>query len=364
MLIGIDASRIAKRERTGTEEYSYQLVKHLAEIDQKNDYVLYSSKKLPEEFSKGLPKNFKTNIIPLPKLWSQVRLSLEMLLRPPDVLFVPAHVLPLIHVKKSVVTIHGLEYEYFPEAYSGFALWYLRFSTKFALKYAKRIIAVSKNTKNDLIKFYRADPRKIRVIYHGFGNFGFDPMSDEEFFSKFDLKKGKYFLYLGRLEKRKNIINLIKAYNLFRNKFGNYLKLVLGGNAGYGYEEIKDEIGKSKYRRDIVETGFISNSQKNSFFKNAAVFVYPTFYEGFGLPILESFFAETPVVCGRVASLPEIASDAAIYIVPESEISIAKGMMRAISLREKLLQPMKMQLKKFSWKKSAEETLDCLEGWN
>ena len=161
MLIGIDASPLNRPQRTGTEWYTYHLILNLAKIDHLNQYLLYSPRPLGDEF-KILPANFKNKVLdwPLGKFWTQIRLSWEMLRRPPDVLFVPAHALPILLPKKSVTTVHDIGFERHPQYYRKLARWYLRFSTKFALKRASKIITVSQFTKKELLDVYLADEKQ------------------------------------------------------------------------------------------------------------------------------------------------------------------------------------------------------------
>jgi len=181
MNIGINAVAAFKEPRTGVEEYTYQLIKHLAMLGEakKHRFILYKDTKTDNR-NLSLSNNFKIKQLswPLP-MWTQIRLALEMTVNKPDVLFIPVHVLPLIRPKNSIVTIHGLEFEYYPKMYPLKHLKYLRWSTKYALKNASKIIAVSENTKKDLVDLYKVSDDKIKVIYEGY-NRKF-PISNFEF---------------------------------------------------------------------------------------------------------------------------------------------------------------------------------------
>jgi len=211
MTIGIDVSRASLSQKTGTERYSYYLIKYLALLDKKNQYLLYTNRPFIVDFY--LPKNFKIKILSQIRLWSLVRLSLEMILARPDVLFIPAHILPFFYPKKTVVTIHGLEYEYFPWVYSFLQRLYLRWSTKRAINRAKKIIAISETTKKDLIKFYQASEDQIIVIPLGIEPFVLDKNKSSLILKKYlGIKNSPYLLFLGRLEERKNLTRLISAF--------------------------------------------------------------------------------------------------------------------------------------------------------
>ncbi|MCK5122668.1 MAG: glycosyltransferase, partial [Candidatus Pacebacteria bacterium] len=225
MNIGIDASRAFEKEKTGIEEYSYQLIKNLAMMDLKSHQIfLYARKNLVIDFD--LPSNFKLKIISPNKFWTQIGLASEMMKNKPDVLFVPAYAVPQVHPSKTVVTIHGLEYKYFPECYSLKERMILEINTKLSIKLASKIIVPSENTKKDLIKFYGVEEGKINVVYHGVNSNwskGFSPkvkqnnlvqIRAEALTPKIEFN----VLFLGRLEKRKNIVNLVKAFELFKNQ--------------------------------------------------------------------------------------------------------------------------------------------------
>ena len=168
MLIGIDASRAFLRRRTGIEEYSYQVIRSLRDaVPKENRVVLYVRPGQRIDFE--IPRNWMVKKLWAPRFWTQVRLSLEMLFHPPDVLFVPAHTVPIIHPKDTVVTVHGLEYETFPEAYSFLERLYMGFSIRFSVRVASRVIAVSENTKRDLARLYGVPEGKMSVVYEGVG---------------------------------------------------------------------------------------------------------------------------------------------------------------------------------------------------
>ncbi|MFZ3031470.1 MAG: glycosyltransferase, partial [Candidatus Moraniibacteriota bacterium] len=218
MQVGIDASRAFLKRRTGIEEYAYQAIKHLRdELPADAEVVLYVRKKCSYFRGRGyasvpeidfeLPKNWRVRAIWAPRFWTQIGLSLEVLLHTPDVLFVPAHTVPLIHPRKTVVTIHGLEYEYCKEAYSFWERVYMHYSIMLSCKVASTVICVSQNTKRDVMKLYKVAEEKIRVISEGYESNvkNSPPKADQS-------RAGKpYLLFIGRLEERKNVVRMIEA---------------------------------------------------------------------------------------------------------------------------------------------------------
>ncbi len=375
MAIGIDASRAFQKNKTGIEEYSYQVIKHLREYLVNENVILYCNPAVDIVPDFELPKNWKIKNLRAPIFWTQIRLSLEMLFNKPDVLFVPAHTVPLIHPKNTIVTIHGLEYEFCPKAYSWFDRLYMRWSIRNSCKWAKRVIAVSENTKKDLVKLYKVLEKKISVIYEGIsippfipplirgGGGGGVDSSDKEGRRRVDEVFAPFFLFVGRLEERKNVRGIVEAFEILKNKYNIPHKLVLAGKFGYGGESIKHKIESSEYKKEIILPGYVSDEEKFELMKGAEAFLFPTFYEGFGLPILEAQSVGTPVVTSNVSSMPEVAGNGAILVDPKSPSAIAKAVYKLISdesYKNDIIEKGLENVKRFSWGKCAEEIADIL----
>lgn len=355
MIIGIHAKGAFKYERTGIEEYVYQIIKHFIMLDEAKNHIfrLFTPSARSTLF---LPPYFRIESLYSPFFWTQGRLSLTLMLQPPEVLFMPANFLPLWHPKKSFVTIHGLEFEYYPEAYSPNQLAYLRNGTHRAVRHAWRIFAPSEATKHDLIKFYKADAEKIVVIPHGVN-------SQVAYHHRYPPIDEKYILFVGRLEKKKNVTRIIKAYSILKEKYRISHKLVLVGSPGYGFEEIEKAIGETIYKTDIVLTGYISHEEKESFFKYADVFVFPSLYEGFGMAVLEAQIRQVPVVTSSIASIKEIAGESALLVDPLGVEELTEAVYSVISdaeTRKKLVALGLKNIQKYSWFKCAKQTLDAL----
>lgn len=362
MKIGIDCSRSAKTEQTGTERYSTQIIKHLGKIDYKNQYILYTPKDIKYKLGK-IPKNFIQRIIPFTKLWTQVRLSWEMIKdkNKLDVLFVPSHTIPIIHPKKTVVTVHDLGFLHFPELYSSFELRYQKFGLDMALKHATQIITPSLYTKKDIVKNFGLDPKKITVIYHGYN----DKLYKPRIYPKTE-QENPYILYIGRLEDKKNTVGLIETYALLRREPKIKHKLVLAGKPGHGYEKVKEAIEKlpAEIKNDVVELGYVEEKEMLSWLKNADIFFFPSYFEGFGLPIIEAMACGVPVVASNVTSIPEVAGSAAILVDPHKPFEMAVALSKLINdskLRKALVSKGKVRASMFSWDKAAEQTLEVLE---
>ncbi|MBU0722205.1 glycosyltransferase family 4 protein [Patescibacteria group bacterium] len=420
MIIGIDASRANRKFKTGTEWYSYYLITELAKIDSKNQYILYTDKPLIGgladlaaeddsansgeinkrgwQISKSPFGNFRVKILkwPFTYFWTQIRLSYEMLIHRVDILFIPAHTLPIIHPKKSIVTIHDIGFEHFAKLYSSDQIgpasgltskvlnflaklftWgkfqpnildYHRWSTKFALKNAKIIIAVSEFTKQELVELYKADAKKIKVIYNGFNGQLYRQISDQEkikqVLNKYDIKT-PYIFYVGRLEKKKNTAKLVEAYAIMRQKFGDIKhKLVLAGSAGFGFDEVKYIISEFNFEENIIITGWIPEADMPYIYNGAALFVFPSLYEGFGIPLLQAMACRVPIAASNTASIPEVVKNSALLFNPENKQDMAEKMAKLLldkQLSGELVNRGFARSKDFSLAKCAQETLALME---
>jgi len=370
MLIALNASAAFKEPRTGVEEYTYQLIKHLTLLkeNRKHRFILYVNPALRKKLDFSLPKNF--SLKPLKwfgPAWTQIRLAAELFSTKIDVLFIPVHILPLIHPQKSVVVIHGLEYEYYPKMYPGWFRKYLAWSTKYALSRARKIIAVSENTKKDLIKLYQGKPEKIEVVYHGIEKSNFKSQKSKfKKKSKSQIKSQnfKYILCLGRIELKKNILGVVEAFDILKEKYNLPHWLILAGPIGFGYQKIKERIQKSKFKKQIIETGYLTETEKQKFLSQADIFLFPSFYEGFGLPILEAQVQGVPIVTSNLSSMPEIAGQGAVLIDPHKPSEIAEAVYliaQSKKIQEELIEKGFQNVKRFSWLKCARETLKVLE---
>lgn len=424
MIIGIDASRANREAKTGTEWYAYFLIRNFAVLDKDNQYILYTDKPLTGGLSDLRPEydasskqeekieydsngyqiiksphgNFKAKVLawPLKYFWTLGGLSLEMLLRRPDVLFVPSHALPLVHPRCTIVTIHDIGFlkdaKLFAKdsigadtgrfrllvnllvkvftfgRYGANTFDYLRWSTRYALKHASRIISVSYFTKMELLNFYRVPEGKIKVVYNGYSKELYNVIENKQetdrILEHYGIEK-PYIFYIGRLEKKKNITNLIEAYAMLRDRYEHIKhKLVLVGSASYGYDEIKYITREFDIIDEVIMPGWLDEEIIPHIYNGADLFVFPSRYEGFGIPLLEAMACGVPVAASRVTSIPEIAGDAAVYFHPDYALSISDAMYQALSddsLRQANREKGLKRVTNFSWQKCAEETLQVIK---
>ncbi|MEK7651869.1 MAG: glycosyltransferase family 1 protein [Patescibacteria group bacterium] len=364
MKIGIEAERANIDNPTGVEHYAQQLILAISKQDLENEYVLYLRTK-PSKWMEQLPKNFKIKVMPFPMFWTQLRISWEMFVHPVDVLFIMASALPLVHPKNSVVTIHDLAWEFYPETFKRFMRLYLRFSTWFACKFASSIIAVSEQTKKDIVKTYKIPAQKISVIYHGFDLSTEMPAkaSEEKLLEEQEKVRTlpeKYILYISTLQPRKNVSGLIDAFIELKKEKQIEHSLVLVGGKGWLYKSIMQQI---KNHPEVIYCGY--GYDRFKYLKKADLLIQPSFYEGFGMSLLDAFAAGVPVACSNISSLPEVAGDAAIYFDPKNKQEMKSAIYAGITdraLHDSLKEKGTERLKNFTWKKCAEQTLLVLKG--
>ena len=366
MLVGIDASRAAVARRTGTENYSLHLIRGQLALEDGHRYRLYFNQP-PQQDLFGL--RAEQRVLTFPRLWTHVALSWEMRTAPPDLLFVPSHVLPLVHPRCCVATVHDLGYHYYPEAHTLFQNAYLRWSTRHNARASTLVLADSRATRQDLVHYYGTSPDKIRVVYPGRDE-SLAPVSDPALLAavraRYDLG-APYLLYVGTLHPRKNLVRLVQAYAHFLLQAATGATdtlLVLAGQKGWLYDEIEAEVRRLGLEGRVRLTGYVPDEDLPTLLSGALAFVFPSLYEGFGLPVLEAMACGTPVVCSQTSSLPEVAGDAALLVDPLDPEALAAALLRAVSdegLRRELVARGFEQAQRFSWGRCARESLAVLE---
>ena len=392
MIIGIDASRANLRERTGTEQYSFQILKNLVAADRKNRYVLYL-KDEPLDDLRSLGPNVTFRVLRWPPryLWSQIRLSLEMLVHRPDVLFIPAHTIPIIHPRNTVTTIHDLGFERNIDLYGKHAIGgrnlsktiltviarimtlgrygaseldYHRWSARFAASHARHLITVSEFSKQEIVQRYGVDANRISVIHHGFDAVTYRRPSKPEIDRVLAMTgvRRPYVTFVGRLERKKNVLALVKAFAEARTSLPA-LTLVLIGKIGFGWDEAASFITQRRLQSSVQLLGWQPNDSVASVIAGAQALVFLSEYEGFGMPILESFAIGTPVIGARKGSIPEVSGEAALLVDPHDPTAVAQAIERVThnaDIKERLIALGLERARSFSWKTAAEDTLAVL----
>jgi glycosyltransferase involved in cell wall biosynthesis len=286
----------------------------------------------------------------------------------PDIFFTPTHYAPRFSPVPTVITILDLAYLYFPEMFKKTDLFKLKNWTSRSVRNAKSIITISLSTKNDIIKEYHVPEEKVVVVYPGIKPTSYHhPQSCtmDTLQSKYQISKN-FILFVGTIQPRKNIARLIEAFakTLTQEKMPPDLQLVIVGKKGWLYEDIIKKPKELGIEEKVKFLDFVTDDELTVFYKNAICYVLPSLYEGFGLPVLEAMQHNCPVITSNVSSLPEAGGDAALYVNPEDVSDIADKMNMLIinkQLRQELIEKGKKQITKFSWEKTAKETLKILE---
>lgn len=383
MRLGIDCRTILNPgfgEQAGVGHYTYFLTQHLLRVDRENEYVLFFDEQIPQEaileLIAGRPKTtvrrfpFYAYRRALPFIYSHLLVPGFIARERLDLFHAPGGQLPFFHTGRSVITIHDLAIfdhpEWFPES------TFERFlSTRIllprAVQRAAKIIVPSKSTAKDLMRIFKISDQNISIIPHGVISPSLskpEVMSKEELCEKYHLG-GRYLLYLGTIEPRKNIPMLIRAFGKLRAS-GNFddLALVIAGARGWKYDEVFEEIEKINQQlapqMPVKYVGYVTTQEKLVLMKNASGFIYPSRYEGFGLPVLEAMSLGTPVITCNTSSLPEVVGEAGILIDPNDEDELVDAMKKLLNndpWRVILGQTGQVRATEFTWTKTAEQTL-------
>jgi glycosyltransferase involved in cell wall biosynthesis len=359
---------------SGVEIYILNLLKELFKIDKKNSYILFAN--ASSDQSRHLPhfncRNVKVIQTRIPNkilnlcLFLFNRPRIDRLIKSQgqfDLCFQPdLRPVSLSKGIKRVNVVHDLSFHHFPQFFSlKTRLWHRLLQPRKILKKSDAIIAVSDFTKTDLVNTYNIPAEKVTVIHEGINDRFCTNLTKkklDEVKLKYNLPD-KYFLFLATIEPRKNSVRLIDAFKIFKQKHENNLKLVMAGKTN---QKIFSSL-KLKKDPDIVFTGFIDENDKEAVYKLASALIYPSLYEGFGLPLLEAMKCGTPIITSNLSSMPEIVKNAAICIDPYKTDEIAEAMNNVMnpSAIHQLKQNMSHQINQYSWQKCAQKTLELFK---
>ncbi len=374
MLIGIDATRANKPAKTGVEWYAHHVIQELktCTTGDENSWILYSNAVLHGGLE-VLPENWYEVRMkwPFPIGWTQIRLSFELSRRTPDVLWMPGSTLPRFVPTHTVVTVHDVGFHRFPHLYKPHQVKIHEQAMKEIAKKAARILTVSEYAGREISETYGIDPGKIAITYLGIDHEAYRRIDDEagieDRLRRMQLPK-PFFIAIGRLEAKKNITTLIKAFNSFKARLGvgSPYHLALVGPRGFGYAAIADEIARSPYRSEIHETGYVPEADLPYLLNAADALIHPSWVEGFGIPPVEAMACGCPVIASNVASLPEILGDAALFFSPSEPEQLAQRMRRVveeISVKDELRRKGIERANSFTWTKTAQHTVPVLTRW-
>ncbi len=364
------------RHQSGIGYYTENIIRSLIELDQNDEFFIVANLFATNTPSKvkisPTAKNYNYKLIRfLPgKVWNQlikrrVLPPVNMLLKDtPDVMVNFDFVrLPVSKKVKTLTVIHDLAFLHYPEFVQSRNLARLKKFVPLAIKKSDRIVAVSEYTKSDIVKSYKVDPQKIDVVSNAVNHKVFFPQQLKSSVKKKYGLPDNYILFIGNIEPRKNILGIIEAFGKLPAPLQAQHPLVLVGGKGWNDEEIKSALNSTGAKAHITMVGYVDDEDIAQVYAGAQIFVFPSFYEGFGLPVLEAMASGTPVITSKVSSLPEVGGDAVLYVDPKKPSTIAEAMKKLLQnkeLQKTLIKKGLAHSKQFSWEQSAGQMLRAI----
>lgn len=368
MRIAIDAHSIGAK-LGGNESYAANLIEALADIDRANVYTLYvTTVEAHDRFYKRWPNfHVRTTLPHTPLIRIPLTLSAELRKNPVDVLHVQFTAPPFCPCPV-VVSVHDLSFEHLPHTFNRRSRTQLRLTVRHSARRAARILSLSEHTRMDIARTYRIDPEHITAIpLAAPAHFG--PIDDEK-----ELQRvrhtygidGNYVLSVGSIQPRKNLARLVRAYASLRTKYreNDFPKLVLVGKCAWLYDETLRALQETGIKDSVILTGYVPEADLPALYSGAVCFVYPSYFEGFGLPPLEAMKCGTPVIVGNRTSLPEVVGDAGVAVDPFDVDAITLALEELVNdpiLRDKLRVKGWTRARMFDWRETARRTLRVYE---
>lgn len=366
LTIGIDGNEANVSRRVGSNTYAYHLLKTLHSFNLSHKFIIYL-KDTPLHDMPPATENWQYRVIPMRRFWSYIRLPWELLTTSPrpDVFFNPGHYVSPLLTMPTAIALMDLAYLTHPKYFTDTDLSKLRRGTKISVSKAAHIFTISQHSKNDIIRYYQYPSSNITLTYPGIDHqlFTFPQLDTDINRVKNTYNTGeKYILYVGTLQPRKNLINLIKAFSLITDK--DY-KLVIAGKKGWMYEDIYQYVIDQGVDRRVIFTDFFPESDLPALMAGARLLALVSLYEGFGIPVIEAAAVGTPSVVSSVSSLPEILGSAGIKVNPHDADDIAKGFDQIINLNDKqynqLVDKAIQHAHLFRWEHAAQQVIQVLE---
>jgi len=354
------------KENTGGGRYLTDLINGLRPYSKNFNFFLFLKNRAIQQFNASPDFHYiNCGIIPTLRLyrifWENLFLPKILETKKIDLYHATAFALPAKIKCKTVITIFDMTFFRMPDVHQKRKVFYFKKMIPLALKKADKIIAISNQTKNDIIDLGGINPKKIKVIYIGVGE-DFAPVNNQNLIERVKVKYSlpqKYILFVGAIEPRKNLKNLVLAYAKLKKK-GCYHKLVISGRFGWNYKDVLAEIKKERLENEIIFTNYVLQGDLPLIYNGADLFVYPSLYEGFGIPVMEAMACGIPVVTSNTSSLPEITQGAAVLVDPLDHESIFQGMDKILkdkSLAAELSVKGTNRAKLFSTRKMTEDTI-------
>jgi glycosyltransferase involved in cell wall biosynthesis len=367
--IAVNTRLLIKNKMEGIAVHAYNVLKRITVAHPEHQFLFLFDRPYNEEFI------FSSNVTPIvlfPQarhpilfyLWFEYSVARTLKSVKPDIFYSPDGFLSLKANTCSLPVMHDINYEHYPEDLPKVVSRYYKKYNPLFLKKGQRVLTVSEFSKKDIADTYHISPDKIDVVYNG-ADMAYKPISKEE---KENIKQkytgGKdYFIYVSALHPRKNVKRLLLAFDKVKENSGSDIKLVLVGPEYFKNSEMQQVHATMKYKQDVVFTGRLNVDELCKVMGAAFALTYVSYFEGFGIPIVEAMQCDVPVITSNVTSMPEVAGDAALLVDPMSVDSIAKGMLDILqneSLRQKLVEKGRIRRNNFSWDKTASLTWDAI----
>ena len=368
MRIWIDGIEANVRQRLGSGQVAFELLRNLYKLDQKNDYTILLSD-APLEDLPAERENWHYKIVRPARLRTRIGLPLAILLskEKPDVFFSPTHYGPAFTKVKQVISIFDLAFVDFPEMFEKSELWKLVNWTKASVKRASKIITISESTKNHIVSEYAVARSKVTVAYPGHSE-AYHQISDKqkiaEVINKYAVE-GPYVLFIGTIQPRKNLLRLIESFRSLKGvKLVVVGKITGEGKQGWKYDEILRKPKEMGIENRVIFTGYVPDEDMPYLMNGATAFALPSLWEGFGIPVVDAMSCGVPVIVSNTSSLPEVAGDAGLFVDPKSVDHIEQALRLILTdakLRQRKSKLGLEQAKKFSWEKMAKQVLKVLE---
>lgn len=370
MKIAVNTRLLIKDKLEGIGWFTYETLKRITQQHKEHDFYFIFDRKFSDEFI------FSENITPIvasPQarhpflyyLWFEHSLPRVFKKIKPDLFFSPDGYLSLRAKVKSMCVFHDLNFEHYPQDLPYLERKnYRHFFPKYAQK-AKRLATVSEYSKQDIVEQYNIKPEKIDVVYNGASE-GFKPLDElkqQQIREKYTDGK-PYFIFVSALHPRKNLVNLFKAFDEFKEKKSSDIKLMVVGEKMWWTKEIEQAYENMQFKDEVIFSGRLEFTELQRVLASALALTYVSYFEGFGIPIVEAFYAGTPVITSNVTSMPEVAGDAALLVDPFSVQSITDAMMKISSdevFRKTLIEKGKKRAENFTWQKSADRLWASIE---
>jgi glycosyltransferase involved in cell wall biosynthesis len=362
--IGIDATALP-HQLTGAGNYVFQLISALARSDRTNEYLVFTTSHQAEalgverEGFRVVRRDFPGRGMRL--AWEQVGLPGLVRRHKLDLLHSPHYTMPLKHSARSVVTFHDLTFVLYPELHQPAKRIFFPAMMRWSARHAQRIITVSESTRSDLVRTFGVSPNRVTTVLSA-ADTDYRPAAPAlvaDVSARYGLRPGGYLLYVGVLEPRKCLDQLVEAFGRIAPA-ADGLELIIAGKRGWMYDQIFGQVAALGLENRVRFPGYVPRADLPALYSGARAFVYPSRYEGFGLPVLEAMSCGTPVVTTNVSSMPEVAGDGALLVDPDDVAGLAAALARIVhdaSLRQELSARGQARARTFSWERCARDTI-------